>query len=128
MTADAKIYVNDANVARSRRGEAKPLPRETFLSQANGLIYRSTTEPPVEAGAEREPAGARPALVDQHLDRRVGFQNSSPLPGFSQREIDEAIDNAALRRNVNANLTPELGQGGVEFQSQCGFAEGRDGD
>lgn len=106
MTADTKIYVKDASVARSRREEAKPgpLPGKTFRSQANGLVYWSTSEHPSKPLPPVNVHAGRSAAVDRYLDRPVGFQNSSPLSGFSQWEIDAAIDEAASRHNVEANL------------------------
>jgi len=101
-----EIYVNEASVARPRREEGKPgsLPQETSRSLSIGLFY-STAEcrsKPVPHLNVRAASSAR--VVDQYLDRPVGFQNSSPLGGFSQKEIDEASANGASCHNVDANL------------------------
>jgi soluble lytic murein transglycosylase-like protein len=96
-----KIYVNDV---------AAPPPRQSVRSQQNRLAFWSTTErrwkpvPRAKAGAARSAA----AEVDQYLGKTGGQQNSSPRAGFSQAEIDAAIEKAASRHNVDANLVRAL--------------------
>ena len=123
MTRDAKIYVNNASVARSRPGEAKsgPLPRETVRSQAHGL-YSNTTEHPWNPVPRADVGAARAAVAGQYLDRPAGFQNSSLLSGFSQREMSS--DEAASRHNVQANLVRPRDQGEVEFRPRAGSRKG----
>jgi hypothetical protein len=105
-----KIYVNDASIARSRRREAKPgsLRHETFRSgQRSGLLEYNQT--PVGGGAARQHAGGTVggAEADHYLDRPLGFQNSPPLSGFSQKEIDKVINKARSCHSGDAT-------GGVE--------------
>jgi soluble lytic murein transglycosylase-like protein len=96
-----KVYVNDI---------APPAPKQKFRSQQNQLAFWSTTEhrwksvPRVTAGAAKSAA----AEVDQYLGKSSPDQNSAPRNGFTQREIDEAIDKAATRHNVDANLVRAL--------------------
>jgi len=101
------IYLHDVQSARSRRGEARLGPRSsrTLRSQSQVLVCRSPTERcavPV-AGAKVQAASSGAADLDPYLERPVGFQNSSPLSGFSKKEMDEVIDKAASRHSVGPN-------------------------
>jgi hypothetical protein len=96
-----KVYVNDV---------VAPAPRQTFRSQQNRLVFWSTTEhcwKPVPH-AHVQAAKSAAAEVDQYLEKPSGEQNSFPHNGFTQREIDAAIDKAAARHNVDANLVRAL--------------------
>jgi soluble lytic murein transglycosylase-like protein len=106
-----KIYVNDAVPQSGFRASANPgaLPPQTFRSQARGLAYWSITEhrwKPVPHANVRAARSAA-AEVDQYLDR-PSQQNSSPGNVFTQREIDDAINAAASRHNVDPNLVRAL--------------------
>jgi soluble lytic murein transglycosylase-like protein len=96
-----RVYVNDI---------APLAAKQTFRSQKNRLAFWSTTEhrwkpvPRASVGAAKSAA----AEVDQYLGKSSVDQNSSPRNGFTQREIDEAIDKAAIRHNVDANLVRAL--------------------
>jgi len=96
-----KVYVNDIVAAA---------PRQKFRSQQNGLVFWSATEhrwkpvPRGKAGAARSAA----AEVDQYLGKSSGEQNSSARSGFTQAEIDAAIEKAATRHDVDANLVRAL--------------------
>jgi len=96
-----KVYVNDV---------VAPAPRQTFRSQQNRLVFWSTTErrwksvPHVNVQAAKSAA----AEVDQYLGKSSSEQNSSSRSGFTQREIDSAIDKAAARHNVDPNLVRAL--------------------
>ena len=106
-----KIYVNDVSPQPTAKSKAKSgsAPAQTFRSQANGLVFWSTTEhrwkpvPHAHVKAARSAA----AEVDQYLDK-PNPQNSSFANGFTQTEIDEAIDAAASRHNVDPNLVRAL--------------------
>jgi soluble lytic murein transglycosylase-like protein len=110
-----KIFVNDAvpqSQAASPASAAKraSLPSQTFRSRPNGLLFWSTTEhrwkpvPHVNVQAARSAA----AEVDRFFDKPFGRQNSLPRNGFTQAEIDEAIDKAASRHSVDPNLVRAL--------------------
>ena len=96
-----KVYVNDVVAAA---------PRQTFGSQQNRLVFWSTTErrwkPVPHANVQAAKSAA--AEVDQYLGKASVEQNSSPRTGFTQREIDSAIDKAAARHNVDPNLVRAL--------------------
>lgn len=106
-----KIYVNDVMPPSAPRGGSKAalVPRQAFRSQANGLVFWSTTEHRWKAVPHANVKAARSAAaeVDQYLDK-PNPQNSSFPKGFTQREIDEAIDSAASRHNVDPNLVRAL--------------------
>jgi soluble lytic murein transglycosylase-like protein len=109
-----KIYVNDitasAPVAAQSPVKSTSAPSQTFRSRPNGLAFWSPTEhrwkpvPHVNVQAARSAA----AEVDRYLDKPSGQENSSPRNGFTQAEIDEAIDKAASRHNVDSNLVRAL--------------------
>jgi soluble lytic murein transglycosylase-like protein len=48
------------------------------------------------------------AEVDQYFEKPAAGQNSSAPSGFTQREIDAAIDKAAAHHNVDPNLVRAL--------------------
>jgi hypothetical protein len=94
-----KVYVNDV---------AAPVQRQTFHPQQSQLAYWSTTErrwKPVPRTNSRA-ANSAVAEVNEYLDKN---RYNSFLPaGFTQRDVDAAIDKAAARHNVDANLVRAL--------------------
>jgi soluble lytic murein transglycosylase-like protein len=97
-----KVYVNDGVAA---------LPRQqTLRSQQNRLVYWSFTEHRWKAvpHAHVQAAKSAAAEVDQYLGNGNSGQNSATASGFTQREIDAAIDQAASRHNVDPNLVRAL--------------------
>lgn len=96
-----KVYVNDV---------VSQTPKQPFRSQQNRLVFWSTTDrrwkpvPHVNVQAAKSAA----AEVDQYLDKSPSTRNSSNPSGFSQKEIDAAIDKAATRHNVDPNLVRAL--------------------
>jgi soluble lytic murein transglycosylase-like protein len=106
-TTDAnghKVFVNDA-VSTSPRPKA-----QTFRSQQNRLVYWSVTERRWKAvpHAHVQAAKSAAAEVDQYLGNTNSGQNSATSSGFTQREIDAAIEQAASRHNVDPNLVRAL--------------------
>jgi hypothetical protein len=110
-----KVYVNDTVSASShhsseaRRGLA-PASESTFRSQRNQLVFWSTTERRWKTVPHANVRAAKSAAaeVDQYLDKPQNEQNSAPRNGFTQKEIDEAINKAADRHNVDPNLVRAL--------------------
>jgi soluble lytic murein transglycosylase-like protein len=96
-----KVYVNDV---------VAPAPRQTFRSQQNRLVFWSTTERRWKSvpHANVQAAKSAAAEVDQYLGKSSSEQNSSSRSGFTQREVDSAIDKAAARHNVDPNLVRAL--------------------
>lgn len=99
--AGRKIYTNDV---------IAPAPRQAVRSQQHQLVFWSAKEhrwkpvPRAKAGAARSAAEE----VDQYLGRSSSPQNSSQRTGFTPAEIDAAIEKAASRHNVDANLVRAL--------------------
>ena len=109
-----KIYVNDAAPAAARTSDAKEgstaVPSQVFRSQQNRLVYWSSLEhrwKPVPH-ANVQAARSAAAEVSDYLGKTPNPQNSSVRSGFTQREIDAAIEQAATRHNVDANLVRAL--------------------
>jgi soluble lytic murein transglycosylase-like protein len=99
-----KVFVNDV-VRLSPRAKA-----QTFRSQQNRLVFWSATErrwKPVPH-AHVQAAKSAAAEVDQYLGNTNSGQNSSSASGFTQPEIDAAIEQAASRHNVDPNLVRAL--------------------
>jgi len=99
-----RIYVNDVAAPRIRRSlSATRTPQ-------NHLVFWSSTSkgwkavPHVNVQAARSAA----AEVDQYLGKSDGARNSSSANGFTQRDVDIAIDRAASRHNVDPNLVRAL--------------------
>jgi len=96
-----KVYVND-NVA--------PAARHTFRTQQSKLVFWSTTDhcwkPVPHANVQAAKSAA--AEVDEYLGKPAGQQNSASGRGFTQKEIDAAIDKAAGRHDVDPNLVRAL--------------------
>jgi soluble lytic murein transglycosylase-like protein len=96
-----KVYINDV---------VTPAPKQTFRSQQRRLVFWSSTErrwKPVPH-ANFQAAKSAAAEVDQYLGKPSAEQNSSVRGGFTQQEVDAAIDKAASRHNVDANLVRAL--------------------
>ena len=109
-----KIYVNDAVPPAARVAEAQDssagAPTQVFRSQQNRLVYWSSRErrwKPVPH-ANVQAARSAAAEVSDYLGKTPSPQNSAASSGFTQREIDAAIDQAASRHNVDANLVRAL--------------------
>ena len=101
-----KVFVNDAVATTT-----SPRPRaQTFRSQQNRLVYWSVTERRWKAvpHAHVQAAKSAAAEVDQYLGNTNSGQNSATGSGFTQREIDAAIEQAASRHNVDPNLVRAL--------------------
>ena len=96
-----KVYVNDV---------VAPVPRQKFRSQQNRLVFWSTTEHRWKSvpHANIQAAKSAAAEVDQYLGNSSPAQNSASRGGFTPQEIDAAIDKAATRHNVDANLVRAL--------------------
>ena len=95
------IYVNDVTVAPAN---------ETNRSEEKRLVFWSVTErswKPVPRANVRAARSAA-AEVDRYLGKSTPGQNSSAGRGFTQREVEVAIDQAAARHNVDRNLVRAL--------------------
>jgi soluble lytic murein transglycosylase-like protein len=106
------VYVNDVvGQSPARHGQANSAESSAgpFWSQQNRLVYWSMTEhrwkqvPHAHVQAARSAA----AEVNDYLDKPSN-QNSSMRNGFTQQEIDQTIDEAASRHNVDPNLVRAL--------------------
>jgi soluble lytic murein transglycosylase-like protein len=97
-----KVFVNDV--------VAPSVPRQTFRTQQNRLAYWSSGERRWKSvpRANVKAAESAAAEVDQFLGKSGSSQNSLASSGFSQLEINAAIDKAATRHNVDANLVRAL--------------------
>ena len=94
------VYVND---------EVATAPRQTFRSQQNRLVYWSTKERRWKQVPHQNVQAARSAAaeVNDYLDQ-PSERNSITGSKFSKQEIDAAIEKAASRHNVDANLVRAL--------------------
>jgi uncharacterized protein YdhG (YjbR/CyaY superfamily) len=108
------VYVNDT-VGSSPRHSSRPevsstASTPTFRSQQNHLVYWSTTEHHWKTVPHANVRAARSAAaeVDQYLDKPQSEQNSTLRHGFTQKEIDDAINKAAERHAVDPNLVRAL--------------------
>jgi hypothetical protein len=110
-----KVYVNDIVAPSSRRGSKRELSSATvsaptFRSQQNRLVFWSTTEHHWKTVPHANVKAARSAAaeVDQYLDKPQSEQNSTLGRGFTQKQIDDAINKAAERHAVDPNLVRAL--------------------
>src|SRR5216684_5824729 len=96
-----KVYVNDVVAAA---------PKQTFRSQQSHLVFWSTTERRWKAvpHANVQAAKSAAAEVDEYLGKPSAEQNSPSRSGFTQKDVDAAIDKAASRHNVDPNLVRAL--------------------
>lgn len=97
-----KVFVNDVVTPAA--------PRQAFRSQQNRLAYWSSTERRWKSvpHANVKAAESAAAEVDQYFGNSSSGQNSLPNAGFSQLEINAAIDKAATKHNVDPNLVRAL--------------------
>jgi len=97
-----KVYVNDV--------VASAAPKQAFRSQQSRLVFWSTTERRWKSvpHANVQAAKSAAAEVDQYLGKPSSEQNSASRSGFTQKDIDAAIDKAATRHNVDPNLVRAL--------------------
>ena len=109
------VYVNDSVASGSRRANQRelssaPVSSSTFRSQQNRLVFWSTTEHHWKTVPHANVRAARSAAaeVDQYLDKPQSEQNSPSRHGFTQKEIDDAINKAAERHAVDPNLVRAL--------------------
>jgi soluble lytic murein transglycosylase-like protein len=96
-----KVYVNDVTA---------PAPTQPFRSRQNKLVFWSTTEHRWKVVPHQNVQAATSAAqeVSEYLKKSPAQQNSTARKGFNQQEIDAAIDAAAARHNVDANLVRAL--------------------
>ncbi|MFZ3265817.1 MAG: lytic transglycosylase domain-containing protein [Terriglobales bacterium] len=121
-----KIYVNDGLGGSTISGTGKRRSETRSSGASSGLMYWSTTEhrfkPVPTSGAVMRAARSAAFEVNTYLDgksqTRQGFDHPTqdhPSPdhqslnvdmhhGFTQQDIDAAIDQAAARHNVDPNL------------------------
>lgn len=106
-----KVYTND---------ELAPAPKKTVRSQQslsqqgqsqqNNLVFWSTTErrwkPVPHANVQAAKSAA--AEVDQYLEKPSVEPYAVTRSGFTQQQVDAAIDKAATRHNVDPNLVRAL--------------------
>jgi SLT domain-containing protein len=110
-----KVYVNDIVAPSSKRASQRELgstavSAPTFRSQQNRLVFWSSTEHHWKTVPHANVKAARSAAaeVDQYLDKPQSEQNSPLRHGFTQKEIDDAINKAADRHAVDPNLVRAL--------------------
>jgi SLT domain-containing protein len=110
-----KVYVNDIVTPNSRRSSQRELgsaavSAPTFRAQQNRLVFWSATEHQWKTVPHANVRAARSAAaeVDQYLDKPQSEQNSPLRRGFTQKEIDDAINKAADRHAVDPNLVRAL--------------------
>jgi soluble lytic murein transglycosylase-like protein len=96
-----KVYVNDV---------ATPAPKQPFRTQQSKLVFWSTTGHCWKSvpRANVQAAKSAAAEVDDYLEKPSAEQNSISRSGFTQKDIDAAIDKAATRHNVDPNLVRAL--------------------
>lgn len=111
-----KIYVNGDGAAAcgamKSTGLAATVGRTTYGSAGgrSGLVYWSSTEhrfkPVPTSGAVMRAARSAASEVNTYLDGRShqDLNHQSLNVGFTQEDIDAAIDEAAARHNVDPNL------------------------
>jgi hypothetical protein len=108
------VYVNDTVASsphRSSRHEvSSTASAATFRSQQDHLVFWSTTEHRWKTVPHANVRAARSAAaeVDQYLDKPQYEQNSTLGRGFTQKQIDDAINKAAERHAVDPNLVRAL--------------------
>jgi hypothetical protein len=111
-----KIYVNDGPASGAGATGRSTRRTEGVGSAVSGLMYWSSTDhrfkPVPTNGAVIQAARSAALEVNTFLDRksqpvkRLDHQslNLDPRRGFTQQDIDAAIDEAAARHNVDPNL------------------------
>ena len=104
------IYVNDG-VAPSLRAAARvsDQPAQLFRSRQKRLMYWSTVEHRWKPVPHANVQAARSAAAEvSDYFGSSSRRNSSNRSGFTQKEIDAAIEQAATRHNVDPNLVRAL--------------------
>ena len=117
-----KIYVNDGTAPRAGAGAGRGTVATRASSGGSGLVYWSSTEhrykPVPTSGAVIRAARTAASEVKTYLDSKsqapavtappASTQSSLNLGltsgGYSQQDIDAAIDEAAKRHGVDPNL------------------------
>jgi hypothetical protein len=110
-----KVYVNDGPPTTGTSGSvSKRLGAAASTSNRSGLMYWSTTEhrykPVPTSGAVMRAARSAASEVNSYLGDKSRQSSSPPFShqalnvGFTQVDIDAAIDEAAARHNVDPNL------------------------
>ncbi|MBV9343302.1 MAG: lytic transglycosylase domain-containing protein [Acidobacteria bacterium] len=96
-----KVYVNDTIAAA---------PEPTVRSEQKRLVFWSAGERSWKSvpQANVRAATSAAAEVDRYLGKSSPLQNSSAARGFTQRDVDAAIDQAAVRQDVDRNLVRAL--------------------
>lgn len=102
-----KIYVNDAAPTPARR-------TPTFVQRRSSLVYWSSTEHRWKtvrsaSGSTMKAARSAAAEVNEYINQDSTIQSASSFPSgrgryFTAEQIDAAIEQAAARHNVDANL------------------------
>jgi soluble lytic murein transglycosylase-like protein len=108
-----KVYVNDVTPRRAVHfDQLKPSPSSppTFRSRQNRLMFWSPTEHRWKAvpHAHVQAAKSAAAEVDDYFGQPSAMQNSPLRKGLTQEQIDDAINAAANRHNVDPNLVRAL--------------------
>ena len=107
-----KIYVNGDGDTGSLSAPASTVGKTTVTSTGgrSSLVYWSSTEhrfkPVSTSGAVMRAARSAASEVNTYLDgaSRTNLDHHSLNVGFTQQDIDAAIDQAAARHNVDPNL------------------------
>jgi soluble lytic murein transglycosylase-like protein len=108
-----KIYTNDESAPANRGISNEPssaAPNQMFRSQQNRLVYWSSSQhrwKPVPH-ANVQAARSAAAEVNDYLEKGPDAQNYVMHSGFTPREINAAIEQAASRHNVDPNLVRAL--------------------
>ena len=106
------VYVNDVVTHAPFRYDPRSASATEFRSQQNRLVFWSATEHRWKAVPHANIKAARYAAaeVDQYLDKPSREQNSTLRGGLTQGKIDELINQAASRHNVDPALVKALVQ------------------
>ena len=126
-----KIYVNEDDPSAGSRSRAStPARADAPTASPSRLVYWSSTEhrfkPVPTSGAVMRAARSAASEVNSYLD---GKAQAHPTlnRSFTQQDIDAAIDAGGRPAPCGSEPGAVGGQGGIEFQSQCGVAQRRHG-
>jgi transglycosylase-like protein with SLT domain len=107
------IYVNDdvaPKASRASSAESDGQPSHLFRSERKRLMYWSSVahcwKPVPHAHVQAAQSAA--AEVNDYFGNSTSVRNSSSRSGFTQKDIDAAIQKAATRHNVDPNLVRAL--------------------
>src|SRR6185437_2134073 len=107
------IYVNDdvaPKASRASSAEGESQPNQLFRSERKRLMYWSSVahcwKPVPHAHVQAAQSAA--AEVNDYFGNSTSARNSSARSGFTQKDIDAAIQKAATRHNVDPNLVRAL--------------------